>query len=251
MKRFQWKFQVFKLSSAKQTSDITHPNVCKEFDLIIYNFKAIIASRGYHVYKETSWSNAKTNEEVKVELETNTTSFSADPYACAIKTKNPYFSDWKTVGHIPREISRYVYFFIEEENGNVSGTIKSLKCKSFPIPSGGLKVPLLLKFFAKDKWVVDNMEKFVLNFTVINTVEISQLLIMRMTIRWQQLSSHYDRFRRNRQSRDRSSIQTSRNKKSRNRNRKSVEQHWFTNKWGHTSSNYNRLMLIDKYFIYF
>ena len=133
----------------------------------MYNFKAIIASRGYHVYKETSWSNAKINEEVKVELE----------------TKNPYFSDWKTVGHIPREMSRYVYFFIKEENGNVSGTIKSLKYKSFPIPLRGLKVPLLLKFFAKDKWVVDNMEKFVLNFTVMNTVEISELLIMRMTIR--------------------------------------------------------------------
>ena len=56
-------------------------------------FKAIIASRGYHVYKETSWSNAKINEEAKVELETNTTSLSADHYACAIKTENPCFND--------------------------------------------------------------------------------------------------------------------------------------------------------------
>ena len=125
----------------------------------MFYFKAIIASRGYHVYKETSWSNAKINEEVKVELETNTT-LSTDPYACAIKTKNPYFNDWKTVGHIPREISRYVYFFIKEENGNVSGTLKSLKYKPSPIPSGGLEVPLLLKFSAKDKWVVDTMEEF-------------------------------------------------------------------------------------------
>ena len=105
----------------------------------------------------------KINEEVKVELETNTT-LSTDPYACAIKTKNPYFNDWKTVGHIPREISRYVYFFIKEKNGNVSGTPKSLKYKPSPIPSGGLEVPLLLKFSAKDKWVVDTMEEFVLNF---------------------------------------------------------------------------------------
>jgi len=130
----------------------------------MFYFKAIIASRGYHVYKETSWSNAKINEEVKVELETNTTSLSTDPYACTIKTKNPYFNAWKTVGHIPREISRYVYFFIKEENGNVSGTLKSLKYKPSPIPSSGLEVPLLLKFSAKDKWVVDTMEDFVLNF---------------------------------------------------------------------------------------
>ena len=130
----------------------------------MFHFEAIIASRGYHVYKETSWSNAKINEEVKVALETNTTSLSTDPYACAIKTKNPYFIDWKTVGHILREISRYVYFFIKEQNGNVSGTLKSLKYKPSPIPFGGLEVPLLLKFPAKDKWVVDTMEEFVLNF---------------------------------------------------------------------------------------
>ena len=152
MKTFQCQFQVFELNSAKQTGDITHPNVCKEFDLIMFYFKAIIASRGYQVYKETSWSNAKIKEKVKVELETNTTSLSTNPYMSAIKTKNPYFNDWKTVGHIPREISRYVYFFIKEENGNVSGTLKSLKYKPpSPIPSGGLEVPLLLKFSAKDK----------------------------------------------------------------------------------------------------
>ena len=65
--------QCFALNSAKETGDITHPNVCKEFNLIMFYFKAIIASRGYHVYEETSWSNSKINEEVKVELETNTT----------------------------------------------------------------------------------------------------------------------------------------------------------------------------------
>ena len=152
------------MNSAKQTGNITHPNVCEEFDLIMFYFKAIIASCGYHVYKETSSSNAKINEEVKVELETNTTSLSTDPYTCATKIKNPYFNDWKTVGHIPREISRYIYFFIKEENGNVSGTLKSLKYKPSPIPSGGLEVLLLLKFSAKDKCVVDTMEEFVLNF---------------------------------------------------------------------------------------
>ena len=153
------------MNSAKQTGDLTHPNVCKEFDLITFYFKAIIASRGYHVYKETSWSNAKINEEVKVELEKNTRSLSTDRNACTIKTKNPYFNGWKTVGHIPREISHYVYFFIKEENENVSGTLKSLKYKPSPSPSGGLEVPLLLKFSAtKGKWVVDTMEEFMLNF---------------------------------------------------------------------------------------
>ena len=183
MKTFQCQFQVFELSSAKQTGDITHPNVFKEFHLIMFYFKAIIASRDYHVYKETSCSNAKINEEAKVELETNTTSLSTDPYACAIKTKHPYFKDWKTVGHIPREISRYVYFFIKEENGSVSGILNSLKCKLSPIPSCALEVPLLLKFSAKDKFSGKEKWNSCLIFTVMNTVEISQLPIMRMTMR--------------------------------------------------------------------
>ena len=50
---------------------------------MMFSFKAIITSRGYHVYQETSWSNAK-------------------------------------LGHIPREISWYVYFLIKGENGKVS-----------------------------------------------------------------------------------------------------------------------------------
>ena len=35
-----------------------------------YNFQATIASRGYHAYKETTWSNAKVNEKVKIRTET-------------------------------------------------------------------------------------------------------------------------------------------------------------------------------------
>ena len=71
----------------------------------------------YHVYKETSWSNAKLNDKIKVELETDTKLLSTNPYACAIKASYSNFVRWKTVGHILREISRYVYFFIE--NGKV------------------------------------------------------------------------------------------------------------------------------------
>ena len=66
----------------------------------MYSFKAKIASRGYHVFKETSWSNAKEGEKVKVELETNKSSKKIDPYACAIRAKEEYFKGWKTVGHI-------------------------------------------------------------------------------------------------------------------------------------------------------
>ena len=51
---------------------------------MIFSFIAIVASREYHVYKETSWSNAKLNDEVKVELEPDVKSLSNDPYACVL-----------------------------------------------------------------------------------------------------------------------------------------------------------------------
>ena len=99
-----------------------------------------------------------------MELETDAKSLSTDPYACAIKARHFCFVGWKAVGHIPREISRYVYFFMKEENGKVFGTLKSLKYKVSPIPSGGLEVPVLLIFSCKEKWVIDTMEEFTQNF---------------------------------------------------------------------------------------
>ena len=129
-----------------------------------YNFQATIASRGYHVYKETTWSNAKVNEKVKIEIETTHSSIAIDPYACAVKSKEKYFDGWKTVGHVPREISRYIYFFIKKENGKITGNVKSLNYKPSPIPSAGLEIPLQLTFSCPVEWVRDKMKDFTDNF---------------------------------------------------------------------------------------
>ena len=75
-----------------------------------------------------------------------------------------YVTEWKTVGHIPREKSWNVYFFIQQEGGRVYGKLKPLKYKFSPVPSGGLEVPMLLKFEYQDKWVKDTMEEFVETF---------------------------------------------------------------------------------------
>ena len=129
-----------------------------------YNFQATIASRGYHVYKETTWSNAKVNEKVKIEIETTHSSIAIDPYACAVKSKEKYFDGWKTVGHVPREISRYIYFFIKKENGKITGNVKSLNYRPSAIPSGGLDIPLQLTFSCPMEWVRDKMKDFIDNF---------------------------------------------------------------------------------------
>ena len=48
----------------------------------MYSFDSKIASRRYHVYRNSAWQNAKSGHKVKVEIETNKSSKSIDPYAC-------------------------------------------------------------------------------------------------------------------------------------------------------------------------
>ena len=84
-----------------------------------------------------------------------------DPYACAIRAKEEYFKGWKTVGHIPREISRHVYFFIKSEGGSVNGTVISTKYRTSPIPAGGLDIPLLLTFSCSRAINFEKMKTFV------------------------------------------------------------------------------------------
>ena len=46
------------------------------------SFKGIIASREYHVYRKILWLNAKLNDEVKVELETDQITFNQSIRVC-------------------------------------------------------------------------------------------------------------------------------------------------------------------------
>ena len=77
----------------------------------MYLFDSKIASRGYQVYHNSTWQNGKSGDKVKVEIETNKSSKSIDPYACAIKIKHKFFDTWLAMGHILREISRHYHFF--------------------------------------------------------------------------------------------------------------------------------------------
>ena len=71
------------------------------------------------------------------------------------------FYSWKTVGHIPREISRHVYYFIKREDGFINGSVISTKYRPSPFPSGGLEIPLLLRFSWPEQKIFEKMKKFV------------------------------------------------------------------------------------------
>ena len=66
----------------------------------MYPFDSKVTSRGYHVYRNSTWQNVKSGDKVKVEIKTNKPSKPIDPYACTIKIKHKFFDTWLTVEHI-------------------------------------------------------------------------------------------------------------------------------------------------------
>ena len=130
---------------------------------MVYTFQAKIAARGYHVYKNLAWSNAKQGDFVTVEIQTDKESKIIDTYCCAIKAMVDIPPRLKTVGHVPREISRHIFFFLKEENGKVDGFIYSTQYKPSPIPAGGLEIPLKLTFKSPNFMTHQKMEDFMTN----------------------------------------------------------------------------------------
>ena len=105
-----------------------------------------MAARGFHVYRNITWTDVKEGASVSVEIETNEESKKVDSYSCAIKALVGQPPQLKIVGHIPREVYRHVFFFLKEENGRIEGTVHSTKYRPYPIPAGGLEIPLMLTF---------------------------------------------------------------------------------------------------------
>ena len=126
----------------------------------MYSFDSKITSRGYHLYRNSTWQNAKPGDKVKMEIETNKSLKSIDPYACVIKIKHKFFDTWLIVGHIPRELIRYRYFCLKE-GGNITGHLICTNYKESPIPAGDLEVPLQLTFSVKSERIFELMKSFV------------------------------------------------------------------------------------------
>ena len=51
-----------------------------------FSFQTKVASRGFHIYKNTTWENVNIGQEISVQLETSKDFKKIDPYCCAIKT---------------------------------------------------------------------------------------------------------------------------------------------------------------------
>ena len=126
----------------------------------MYSFSAEVGSRGYHVYRNTSWNQIYVNQAVVVHKKKNIVSLQIDPYCCAITITRVYKISPVTVGHIPREISRFVYFFLHEQ-GAISGTVVDTEPRISPIPEGGLEIKLLLNFTHPVERLLNRMKELV------------------------------------------------------------------------------------------
>ena len=111
---------------------------------MVYSFQATVAARGYHVYKNTTWGQAKVGDKVLVEIESDKKSKEIDPYCCSIRTS--VNQQIKTGGHIPREISRHVHFFLKDENDHIDGTVKSIELQAIPYPSWRVRDSINIEF---------------------------------------------------------------------------------------------------------
>ena len=79
------------------------------------------------------------------EIETNEASENSniDPYCCAIKAV--ISGKLETVGHIPRKVSRHVFFFIGEEGGHFDGCQQATVPRPSPVMDSEYRWCWLLK----------------------------------------------------------------------------------------------------------
>ena len=102
-------------------------------------FSTIIASRGWHVYCKSNWQTPKEGQELFAENESNSDILKCDPYAVAWKIKFASKIAPIVVGHIPKEISHFVNFFLIH-GGTVTAITCSGKYYPSPVPKGGLDI---------------------------------------------------------------------------------------------------------------
>ena len=126
----------------------------------MYSFSAEVGSRCYLVYRNTSWNQIYVNQAIAVHKEKDIVSLQIDPYCCAITITCVDKIGPVTFGHILREISRFVCFFLHEQSA-ISGTVVDTEPRISPIPEEGLEIKLLLNFTHPVEQILNRMKESV------------------------------------------------------------------------------------------
>ena len=108
-------------------------------------FTTLIGSRGWHVYQKSRWKNPKKDEALSFKKEIEAVALRFDPFSIAFTRKSIEYLTPLTVGHIPLEISRFVYFFLDRR-GKMEAKVQRTKCEESSIPKGSLEIVTQVTF---------------------------------------------------------------------------------------------------------
>ena len=117
-------------------------------------FDIDICVRGYHFFNQI-WQ-PTIGENLLGVHENNPISLAKDKYAVAMKTVNGL-----TVGHVPRFMSKYTYFFIRH-GGIVKARVSGPRRYSEDLDQGGVEIPTVYTFTCENNLVFN---KFKLEIT--------------------------------------------------------------------------------------
>ena len=97
---------------------------------------------------------------VKVMKETNETSIDIGSYCYKITIKSICLICDILVGHITRELSSLVFYFVHE-GGSVTRTFASITARESPIPEGELEIPIIMYFIHENKLILEKINTYV------------------------------------------------------------------------------------------
>ena len=102
-------------------------------------FDFITGLRGFHVYRDI-WK-PSLNQFIKFKQERNNR---YDRFAVVGMTKLPGTLAASIIGHMPREMSRFIWYAIEK-GAQITATLVSTQAKDSPLVQGGLEIPVIVK----------------------------------------------------------------------------------------------------------
>ena len=109
------------------------------------------AIRGFHVYKNILWSPFM-HEQLRTRQEPGNPE---DQYAVAVVKDSDSSSSTTgrtmVVGHVPKEIFRICWFFLQHD-GEIQCEVIGSNRRS-PLPQGGLEIPCIYMFVGKRKHI--------------------------------------------------------------------------------------------------
>ena len=110
--------------------------------------------RGYHVYQD---QDIKIGNTLKASPETRVAALVEDKYAMAIKSED------KTIGHIPKDLSKITYFFLKKD-GKFNVKITGPRQYSRDLIKGGMELPCTYTYSTTDEEVYGKLVELVSEF---------------------------------------------------------------------------------------